>query len=376
MLFYIFPAMIRILPSLRCTNYFIGQIKRLERGGSFIKSKLVLILTTLAALCTAVADTDTAPVINSLTPDKTSPQELGTIVTWTANASDPDGDPMLFRFFLNDEPMTDWVKDNAWNWITIDANVGSNRIEVQVRDGKHAGPSGADVVKSTEFILKTHPSKLPEEPKIQQSPVSKAASVPHTEPHAPQVKFPDPNLEATIRAAINRPEGTIYPEDLEQLKRLEAKEKSIKDITGLEYCCNLENINLYRNQIINISPLSGLVNLKSLDLTDNQITDATPLSELTKLEALYLDENKIIDISPLTRLTNLKDLGLFHNRVVNVTPLSELTNLKKLSLRYNRIYDVSPLAKLTNLEYLYLENNPITKAAPLSRLKKLKVLLT
>ena len=37
-----------------------------------------------------------------------------------------------------------------------------------------------------------------------------------------EVVFPDPNLEAAIRAAINKPNGAIYAADLDGLKSLDA----------------------------------------------------------------------------------------------------------------------------------------------------------
>lgn len=168
-----------------------------------------------------------------------------------------------------------------------------------------------------------------------------------------EVVFSDPNLEAVIRENIGKSEGIIYTADLNGLCSLEAKEKNISNIAGLEYCNNLEYLNLI----------------------SNQISDVSPLSELSKLKTLYLDQNnQIYDISPLAGLTNLEDLSLFVNKVTNVSPLAGLMKLRKLNLRFNRINDISPLAGLTNLEYLYLENNPITDMSKLSRLTKLKVL--
>ena len=137
------------------TFNWISQI--LEYGGKFIKIKFVLGLIILASSCITVLgnNTDTPPVVNYLTSNETGPQDAGAVITWTANATDPDGDRILYRFFLNDKPMMDWGTNNTWIWTTNDVDVGSNRIEVQVRDGKHAGPSGLDDVRSAGFTLNT-----------------------------------------------------------------------------------------------------------------------------------------------------------------------------------------------------------------------------
>ncbi len=81
------------------------------------------------------------PVIASLISDKTSPQQAGSVVLWTANATDPDGDLILYRFFLNKIATTDWQLSNQWPWNTSE---GEFQIEVRVRDGMHAGPNAAD----------------------------------------------------------------------------------------------------------------------------------------------------------------------------------------------------------------------------------------
>ena len=60
---------------------------------------------------------------------------------------------------------------------------------------------------------------------------------------------------------------------------------------------NLSRLNLYNNQITDITPLSGLTNLTALDLNNNQIADITPLSALTKLTYLTLENNQITDLN-------------------------------------------------------------------------------
>ncbi len=100
------------------------------------------------------------------------------------------------------------------------------------------------------------------------------------------IAFPDPNLEAVIREAIDKPEGAIYASDLDRLEFLDASGNDIEDITGLEYCSNLENLSLEYNQITDVSPLSGLNNLIWLDLSYNEIAEVSPLSEFNYLNGL------------------------------------------------------------------------------------------
>jgi Leucine-rich repeat (LRR) protein len=197
------------------------------------------------------------------------------------------------------------------------------------------------------------------------------------------IEFPDPNLDAEIRAAINKQEGAIYAADLDGLKSLDASKKDIKDIAGLEYCSNLENLDLSNvpkdidtaNQIIGLLPLSGLTKLETLHLEGNQITEVSALSGLTKLTMLGLSENQITDVSWLSGLTNLKELYLDSNQITDVSPLSRLTKVEWLTLYYNQITDISPLSGLTNLTYLNLNINQITDISPLSGLTNMKMLI-
>jgi hypothetical protein len=112
------------------------------------------------------------------------------------------------------------------------------------------------------------------------------------------IAFPDSNLEAVVREAINTPEGPINVSDLESITTLTAQEKGISDLTGLEYCVNLQIIELRDNNISNISPLAGLINLRELGLWGNDISDISPLEGLANLNILHLHHNKVSNISP------------------------------------------------------------------------------
>jgi len=95
-----------------------------------------------------------------------------------------------------------------------------------------------------------------------------------------EVVFADDRLEDAIRSAINKSTGPIYIEDLDDITRLHANWLKIRDLTGLEYCSNLQWLDLRGNQIVDVSPLAGLTNLQWLYLRGNQITDVSSLAEL------------------------------------------------------------------------------------------------
>ena len=104
-------------------------------------------------------------------------------------------------------------------------------------------------------------------------------------PTAPAASpFPDKNLEAAIRNVLkHEPKVELTDEKLQNVYILEAPEKGIKDLTGLEKCKNLAQLKLTKNQITDLKPLKDLTNLESLDLADNAIKDIAPLANLKGL---------------------------------------------------------------------------------------------
>ena len=92
-----------------------------------------------------------SPALAGLTADSESPQLLGTTVTWTAQASDPESDPISYRFLVNDTPATDWQSENLWAWIAMQP--GTSQISAQVKDSLHEGPQGEAGNMSREFSI-------------------------------------------------------------------------------------------------------------------------------------------------------------------------------------------------------------------------------
>ena len=207
-----------------------------------------------------------------------------------------------------------------------------------------------------------------------QTPTPTPTSAPGVDPQAEMdkvVNFPDPNLEAVIRGAIEKPTGDIYESDLVRLRHLRAIGRDIIDLTGLEYCTSLTTLWLSVNQISDIALLSNLVNLFSLYLGWNHISDVSPLSNLTSLIILDLRTNQISDISALSSLTSLTKLYLSSNQISDISVLSSFTSLTDLYLHNNQISDIFALSSLTSLTKLYLHNNQISDVSPLSSLPRL-----
>jgi hypothetical protein len=176
------------------------------------------------------------------------------------------------------------------------------------------------------------------------------------------VHFADPNLQAAVEETLHIPDPT--PSDMLGLTFLDAPDRVIVDLTGLEYATNLRTLRLLRNNITSIAVVAGMTQLEELVVNNNHIGNLSPVAGLTNLRHLDVHDNHAVsNVSPLAGLVNLERLVLRGNLISNVAPLAGLTKLRWLYLEDNRISDISPLLNLPPLELLNLEDNPLNEQA-------------
>jgi hypothetical protein len=108
---------------------------------------------------------DELPVLTSLEPDKPSPQAAGTAIKWISKAEDPDDTPLYYRFLLKGpstggswDAVQDWSTQNWWDWTPSEA--GSYDIQVDVRDGDHAGSDGRDDSRIGSYLIEAVPTDM------------------------------------------------------------------------------------------------------------------------------------------------------------------------------------------------------------------------
>ena len=194
--------------------------------------------------------------------------------------------------------------------------------------------------------------------------------------HAQTVDMPDVNLRAAITAALGKtPGATITAEEIATLTRLEAHDADIRDLTGLAFATNLEEINCNNNLISDLSPLTDLVNLRVIELRDNVISDLSPIAGLINLEWLIFTRNSIRDLSPVEELINLFGLAVEDNLISDLSPISGLIKLERIWLHENPPMDLSPLKGLISLRTIHSWGTPIISSlSPLAKLPKLQVI--
>ena len=216
------------------------------------------------------------------------------------------------------------------------------------------------------------------------------------------VHIPDSNLRAAIAEALGKSANApITVEEIERLGELDARNRGIQDLTGLQFATNLDVLNLGRwgdrgnqvsdlspiagltklrllylnnNSISDLSPIAGLINLRLLELRNNPISDFSVLRVLTNLTKLTLQDTLITDLSPISGLTNLTNLNFQSTSVSDLSPVAGLINITELSFSQTTISDLSPVAKLTNLESIFCWGHEISDLSPLADKIKLEVI--
>ena len=209
-----------------------------------------------------------------------------------------------------------------------------------------------------------------------------------TSAQAQVVTFPDPSLEAAVRAALQIFAPTnIYQTNLSasSFTNFSANGRGILNLTGLQYATNLTFFQMQGNfgqpGLTDISVVTNFRKLTWLEIPYNRVTNGSPVAGLTNLT--YLDigwnrdatDNSIRDASFLTNLRHLQWLSLFYLRINDLGSLASLTALTNINFSYNyNATNSGGLNALTNMAELYAASvglSNITFASHMPRLDKL-----
>ena len=180
------------------------------------------------------------------------------------------------------------------------------------------------------------------------------------ESRAQDVNIPDANLRAAIAETLGKqPNVPLTRADMARLQRLEAHNRDISDLTGLEFATNLGEIRADNNLITDVSPLAGLSRLHVIEFRENVIRDLSPLSGLINLRWLVVNGNLISDLSPLADLRRLEGLEISGNAISDFSALAGLTKLRHIWFSENLLADFSDFGALPSLRTLHTWGTPV-----------------
>lgn len=99
------------------------------------------------------SDSNHPPILESLIPNRASPQPPGTAIFWRAKAADFEGDRIFYKFLINGQEAKEWSRIAGWSWLTSGLSPGNYAISVLVRDGNHASEGSFDHMINSSFML-------------------------------------------------------------------------------------------------------------------------------------------------------------------------------------------------------------------------------
>lgn len=179
---------------------------------------------------------------------------------------------------------------------------------------------------------------------------------------AQEIQFQDSNLYNAIVDILadkiiekNDQNKTIKIEksDIESITTLNLGEKQITNLSGIENFTNLQDLQVYTNNISDISVLNGNTSIQTINLNDNKLTDEDMkiFSTMTNLKRLGIAKNEsITKIGDISKLTNLIELNAINNQIKDLSGIEKLTKLQEIYLSGNEIKDISGIPNASTIE--------------------------
>jgi formylglycine-generating enzyme required for sulfatase activity len=177
---------------------------------------------------------------------------------------------------------------------------------------------------------------------------------------AQEVIIPDSGLNAAVRAGLNKPSGPLTRQDMLNLTVLNAHDRNISNLAGLEAARNLNTLLLFSNHLTSFS-LPTLTNLVSLNLSLNSITNVALPAGMANLFSLILSDNPLAQLTLPADLTRLEELGARNCQLTSLMLPPGLTNLANLILTSNQLTNLTLPPDMTHLTSLVLDGNPLTR---------------
>lgn len=174
------------------------------------------------------------------------------------------------------------------------------------------------------------------------------------------VTFADPVVEAVIREALGRPEGSLTAADLLAVEVFEygeqgSDEPKIALLDDLAMCKNLKELSLTEQPVLTLEPLRGLEALASVALYGVPVEDIAPLAGMESLRAFAALSTPIKDYAPVLALAGLETFVSTAGNAVDIAPLADTDALRVFYLRgVTEPMDYAPLTGHADLRRVAL----------------------
>ena len=194
--------------------------------------------------------------------------------------------------------------------------------------------------------------------------------------------IPDPKLyQEILQEVAGYGRETFTKREAERLKSLCIFEGGLKDLTGIGYLCNLEELYIEdkwdsgAHTFTSLKPLQDLKELQELFIDRNwSLKSLEGIGGLTRLRRLSVTRTSLDSLEGIEGLTQLEELCADNGKLSGLSGIEALKGLKILFLRHNRLTDVKELRHLKKLTELYIDGNRLTDIGAVKDLKHINVL--
>ena len=216
------------------------------------------------------------------------------------------------------------------------------------------------------------------------------------EPRADEaaIRWQHDYMEAVARKVAGKPEGPIFPSDLEHIVRIDfAASKTqpdaytfnaygpyeraatddashtfsanipVRNLAGLEYFRGVKILTLSLHDVLDVAALEALDRVERASLVFSpEITDLSPMGGMRSLRYLMMwgyDYPLVKDISFLEALTNLETVFFMNSSLSDAGVFTRLPALTQLYLNAADTLDVQPLIDCAHIEELMLNGTTV-----------------
>lgn len=173
------------------------------------------------------------------------------------------------------------------------------------------------------------------------------------------VHFQEPLLEEAVRAALDRGDGVLTSQDLEQVTQLYILYNKVYTTEDAfrAGAAEWEEAFCPRGELVSLEDVRKMPNLQVIMIWGEQISDITPLENLERLRQVDFRENNVKDISALAGKEELWYVGFNKNPLEDISALGSCPALELIDLcEAGEGYSGEVIAELGHLRILDVKN--------------------
>ena len=135
--------------------------------------------------------------------------------------------------------------------------------------------------------------------------------------------------------------------------------KSLTDITGINYFINITSLDVSNNNLKNFPNIDALTKLEQFTCNNNQLTTLPELNNFNNLKYINCKNNKITSLPTLNNLTRLEQLLLSNNQLTTLPEIYTPSLIISLEADHNQLVSIPDLNSFSSLTTLKLSHNQL-----------------